>query len=146
MFGNPYRISYKAHTWYVTDSGLHVYALTASLPEAQEYATDAYRAWLSGTDWPQPVPDPLPDYARTRTRLLMRLPDLTSRDLVCWCPLLFRCHADVLLEIANAYFAPSGPPAAAQPPPTATASAGEATAGETDGVWGGLLPEERTGL
>ena len=27
---------------------------------------------------------------------------LRGRDLVCWCPLNRHCHADVLLEIANA--------------------------------------------
>lgn len=29
------------------------------------------------------------------------LPELWGRDLVCWCPLDERCHADVLLELAN---------------------------------------------
>ncbi|QFG09093.1 DUF4326 domain-containing protein [Mycobacterium phage ThulaThula] len=28
--------------------------------------------------------------------------ELRGRDLVCWCPLDQPCHADVLLEIANA--------------------------------------------
>ena len=28
--------------------------------------------------------------------------DLAGRDLACWCPLNQPCHADVLLEIANA--------------------------------------------
>lgn len=27
--------------------------------------------------------------------------DLGGRDLMCWCPLDQRCHADVLLELAN---------------------------------------------
>lgn len=27
--------------------------------------------------------------------------ELSGRDLMCWCPLDQRCHADVLLEIAN---------------------------------------------
>ncbi|HZL05925.1 MAG TPA: DUF4326 domain-containing protein, partial [Coriobacteriia bacterium] len=27
---------------------------------------------------------------------------LAGRDLACWCPLTDPCHADVLLEIANA--------------------------------------------
>jgi hypothetical protein len=30
------------------------------------------------------------------------LAGLAGRDLVCWCPLGQRCHADVLLELANA--------------------------------------------
>ena len=28
--------------------------------------------------------------------------ELRGRDLCCWCPLDQPCHADVLLEIANA--------------------------------------------
>ena len=28
--------------------------------------------------------------------------DLAGKDLVCWCPLDQPCHADVLLEVANA--------------------------------------------
>lgn len=27
--------------------------------------------------------------------------DLRGKDLACWCPLDQRCHADVLLELAN---------------------------------------------
>ena len=27
---------------------------------------------------------------------------LRGKDLACWCPLISPCHADVLLEIANA--------------------------------------------
>ena len=28
--------------------------------------------------------------------------ELAGRDLACWCPLDVACHADVLLEVANA--------------------------------------------
>jgi hypothetical protein len=31
-----------------------------------------------------------------------RLPLLRGHDLACWCPLDAPCHADVLLELANA--------------------------------------------
>jgi len=27
--------------------------------------------------------------------------ELAGRDLACWCPPYLRCHADVLLEVAN---------------------------------------------
>ena len=33
--------------------------------------------------------------------------ELRGRDLVCWCPLSAPCHADVLLEIANAAVPPT---------------------------------------
>lgn len=32
--------------------------------------------------------------------------ELAGRDLACWCPLDQPCHADVLLEIANAASGP----------------------------------------
>lgn len=32
----------------------------------------------------------------------MNLEPLRGKDLVCWCPLDQPCHADILLEIANA--------------------------------------------
>ena len=37
-----------------------------------------------------------------RSRLIARLPELRGKDLACWCPLDQPCHADILLEIANA--------------------------------------------
>jgi len=37
-----------------------------------------------------------------RTALVKGLPILRGYDLACWCPLDQPCHADVLLEIANA--------------------------------------------
>jgi hypothetical protein len=44
-----------------------------------------YRAWVTGPF----VPDGF-------------LTPLRGHDLVCWCPLDRPCHADVLLELANA--------------------------------------------
>jgi hypothetical protein len=41
-------------------------------------------------------------YCEAHKRLHERLPELAGRDLACWCPLDQPCHADVLLEIANA--------------------------------------------
>lgn len=52
------------------------------------YYDEATR-WLGGwaTTWPS-------KYAA--------LPSLRGKDLACWCPLDQPCHADVLLELANA--------------------------------------------
>lgn len=38
----------------------------------------------------------------TSTALRDRLPELRGKNLACWCPLDQPCHADVLLELANA--------------------------------------------
>ena len=37
-----------------------------------------------------------------RTARHMDLTELAGKDLACWCPLDQPCHADVLLELANA--------------------------------------------
>lgn len=37
-----------------------------------------------------------------RDRILAELAELRGKDLLCWCPLSSPCHADVLLELANA--------------------------------------------
>lgn len=37
-----------------------------------------------------------------REALIARMPDLRGRDLCCWCQPGAPCHADVLLEMANA--------------------------------------------
>lgn len=42
------------------------------------------------------------DLAARRDLILTRLPDLRGRDLACWCKPGCPCHADVLLELANA--------------------------------------------
>ncbi len=37
-----------------------------------------------------------------RNKLVKRLPDLRGKNVACWCELDRPCHADVLLELANA--------------------------------------------
>lgn len=63
--------------------------------EAARFATVAmYQEWLEGS--------------RDATCLPKR-PDLEvlrGKDLACWCPLDQPCHADVLLELANALPSP----------------------------------------
>lgn len=39
-------------------------------------------------------------------RIVAKAAELRGRDLACWCPLDRPCHADVLLELANADPAP----------------------------------------
>ncbi len=60
----------------------------------REFIVDAYKRWLRGL-----MGD---DFSQRRQELLASLPELRGRDLACWCPLDEPCHADVLLEIANA--------------------------------------------
>ena len=64
-----------------------------------------FRVWLLGTCRSAPLFDcrvALPDLATRRRAILDTMGELRGRDLACWCPLDHPCHADVLLEIANA--------------------------------------------
>lgn len=66
----------------------------AGPPEwARGAAVDLFREWL---DYPARFPDAPPPPTRAEIREA-----LAGRDLCCWCP-PGPCHADVLMEIANA--------------------------------------------
>lgn len=54
--------------------------------EAARQAVELYLQWLD-------------DYHELRDAIRQ---ELHGRDLACWCPLAYPCHADVLLEVANA--------------------------------------------
>ncbi|WP_293371525.1 DUF4326 domain-containing protein [Nevskia sp.] len=56
------------------------------IPNAVE-AVQRFRQWLDGRVVGPPVPE---------------LAELRGKNLACWCPLDQPCHADVLLELANA--------------------------------------------
>ena len=58
-------------------------------------AVDAYRAWLRGDPMEVAREGPPPSIEEIRR-------ELRGRDLACWCPPDAPCHADVLLELANA--------------------------------------------
>jgi hypothetical protein len=53
-------------------------------------AVEIYRQWVEGCNHRSVI-----DVERIKA-------ELRGKDLACWCPLDKPCHADVLLEIANA--------------------------------------------
>jgi len=63
--------------------------------EALRKCVETFRAWLSGAKGTG-------GGGLRRIALLSRISELRGKDLACWCPLDQPCHADVLLEIANA--------------------------------------------
>jgi hypothetical protein len=69
---------------------------------AAQHCVDAYRALLEGRKhWAHPLP------------MTYRVPDLAAlrgKNLACWCKAGQPCHADVLLELANAAATPASPP------------------------------------
>lgn len=68
---------------------------------ARQIATDEFRKWLA-------LPRPLNVYNHhwqmidRHSFIVENLGELRGKNLACWCPLDQPCHADVLLELANA--------------------------------------------
>lgn len=61
--------------------------------EYRRLEVERYRVWLSMDPSFRPfISRPSPDMVQ----------GLRGKDLACWCPLDQPCHADVLLELANA--------------------------------------------
>lgn len=84
-FGNPFTVQHYRDAGY-----------SGTDENAARHCVDAFRAWLKGEEhWAHPVP----------IETLGKRPDvaqLRGKNLACWCPIGSPCHADVLLEIANA--------------------------------------------
>lgn len=86
-FGNPWAVAAAIEIGY--------------RPElAPAYCVDLFRRWTSAT--PCSLTMMLEDSDARRVALLAGLPELRGQNLACWCPLDSPCHADVLLELANA--------------------------------------------
>lgn len=68
---------------------------------AATFAVECFRDWLgptqSGRDWWQG-----PESDKRKAAIMAALPGLRGKNLACWCKPGEPCHADVLLEIANA--------------------------------------------
>lgn len=63
-------------------------------PGGRDGAVDAFRWLLSEAKGRALEVHPYPSLDEIRA-------ELRGKDLACWCPLHLRCHADVLLELAN---------------------------------------------
>lgn len=73
-------------------------------PFRGEHAANGYRRWLMGTmsraEFERRKTIPLV-MVFDRKNVLRELPRLRGKNLACWCGLEAKCHADVLLELAN---------------------------------------------
>jgi hypothetical protein len=113
----PKRIQRKrAKGWRMPDGAVYVGRPGAfgnywsSLGHSNEEAVRLYRLWLSGVSTRRALASlygSLPIEAvealhEMRAVVLARLPELRGKDLACWCRPGQPCHADVLLELANA--------------------------------------------
>lgn len=90
-WGNPWRVRYigpsehfRTGYWIVQDHRRTWYP--SSRRVAQRFAVWKFRRWARN------------QFVRRR----LPLDELRGRDVLCWCRLDQPCHADVLLELANA--------------------------------------------
>jgi hypothetical protein len=73
--------------------------------EATARAVRFYREWLTRTKGGRitnRLGDTTAAYMAQYDEIWKRMDELAGHDLACWCPLDQPCHADVLLELANA--------------------------------------------
>lgn len=73
-------------------------ATEAGCRNPQRAVVDAFRSWLDGNPWACGADR----YEDRRNAILSGLPELRGKNLACWCKPGTPCHADVLLELANA--------------------------------------------
>lgn len=96
-WGNPFPID---------NEGTAIHCLSMGLDgndalDRRTAAVDLYRAWITNGKVNEFVGMVLPSFPTApSTRVLKR--DLRGKNLACFCALDQPCHADVLLEIANA--------------------------------------------
>lgn len=93
-FGNPWTVKGAIDIGYGPD-------------RAQEYCVELYREWLTTTNG---LTHMLQDSDYLRRLAIEGLPELRGKNLACFCRLDQPCHADVLLELANAPTKPKETP------------------------------------
>ena len=87
-WGNPFTVAGCREAGYIgTDA------------EIAARCVEAFRVWL-GPLWRNNWQGP--ESEATRRAILDNIADLRGKNLACWCLPGAPCHADVLLEIANA--------------------------------------------
>ena len=69
---------------------------------ASAACVEMFRVWMtqSVSKWCGDVPT-APHEIGAEPPSVPDLAELRGKDLACWCPLDYPCHADVLLELAN---------------------------------------------
>ncbi|ODT86694.1 DUF4326 domain-containing protein [Phenylobacterium sp. SCN 70-31] len=88
-WGNPFGRENAIASGYATETNWRAFVV------------ECFRDWIGptqrGRDWWQG-----PESDRRRRWFVEEIDQLRGKNLACWCPLGSPCHADVLLELANA--------------------------------------------
>ena len=101
-WGNPFRVGEFAAHRHRSGALPHDFYVDHHCIGSASQATGLFRRIVTEPTEHQFVGHNTPTAAMIRA-------ELAGRDLACWCPLDQPCHADVLLEIANAP-TPATPP------------------------------------
>lgn len=88
-FGNPWTIK-----------GARAVGYLGADAKIAAYCVSLYRDWLASP--PRSLTQMLYRGEEKRAAIFQGLPGLRGKNLACWCPLDQPCHADVLLDLANA--------------------------------------------
>ncbi len=101
-WANPFRVGHDSGIFDGKDGRIlgfrdQVEILMPNL--TSEQAVDLYKAWMNGITSPEMYPH---GHRAFRPSIKMAKIYLRDKNLACWCPLDQPCHADVLLELANA--------------------------------------------
>ncbi len=83
-WGNVWQLRRDSFGWMVQDTVRNWYPSSERV--ARRFAVWKFRKWMRG------------EFAQRR----LAVKDLRGKDLACWCKIGAPCHADVLLELANA--------------------------------------------
>jgi len=98
-FGCPRHAQFEREAW--EDDGGNVSETCCCVGAYKHWLETGLRGEPSRTGYLSLAVDALAGYPR-RAKVLAGLASLRGKNLACWCALDEPCHADVLLELANA--------------------------------------------
>lgn len=87
-WGNPF-----------TPFGCMEAGFVGTVEQIRNRCAEAFKVWLATPYWRNNWDGPESEIARAK--MLEEIGELKGKNLACWCPEGAKCHADVLLEIAN---------------------------------------------
>jgi len=84
-WGNPFKVVGEKGHWFVVNENDEPLVTFNDKPDAIDFCVDNYK-----------------EYIKQEIKLgILNLDELKDKNLSCWCKIGERCHADVLLELAN---------------------------------------------